>query len=128
MPALHQKEDRTQHRWILAQVKNTRRFPKVRMHHLEHPKFTRHVVSFGGDGAERSAPEDVFAPVSIHPQQIRKVRMPVRKLFDSDAPLRAFDFSAQKIRKSRQIQFFAGTNRSSISVHSCSPLERIPKN
>ena len=105
MPALHQKEDCAQYRGILAQMKNVRSFSKVRMDRLEYSKFTCHVVSFGGDRAKGSAPQHVLTP--INPQHIRKVRMPVRKLFDGDAPFGAFNFPAQKIRKSSYVQFFA---------------------
>src|ERR1700721_2942748 len=97
MPAFHQKENRAQHFWILAQMKNGWSFAKMRMHHLEDSKFTCHVVGFGRDGTNRGAPEYVLAAVSIHPQQIRQVRVSARKLFDGDAAFCPFDFSEQPI-------------------------------
>jgi hypothetical protein len=67
------------------------------MHHLEDSKFTCHVVGFGRDGTNRGTPEYVLAAISIHPQQIRQVRVSARKLFDCDAAFRTFDFSKQPI-------------------------------
>ena len=89
----------------------------MRVHHLKHSKLTPHVVSFRGDWPQRAAPQDVLAPVSIHPQQISEVRVPVRELFDGDAPFSSCDSSAQPIRERSQVQFFAYTNGGSIEMH-----------
>jgi hypothetical protein len=56
MPALHQKENRTKNRGVLAQVKSVWGFLKMRMHHPENAKFPCHVVGLWGDRAQRTAP------------------------------------------------------------------------
>jgi hypothetical protein len=49
MPALHQEKNRSQYRWVFTQVKNIRGLPKMWMHHLEHSKFTCHIMGLRGD-------------------------------------------------------------------------------
>ncbi len=100
VPPLHKEKYRTQHRWIFAQVKDVWSFPKMRMHHLKHAELTCHVVSFRGDWPKRAAPQDVLKPiVSVHPQQIGKVRVPAGKLFERDTSFSAWDSSAQPVGK-----------------------------
>jgi len=74
-------------------VKDVWSFSKMRMHHLKHSKLTPHVVSFRGDWPQRAAPQDVLGPINL--QQICKVRVPVRKLFERDTSFSACDSSAQ---------------------------------
>ena len=84
------------------------------MDHLEYTELARHVVSFGSDWTERTAPEHILAIVNS--QQVGEVRMPAGKLFDCKAPLYAINLFAKPSRQSRAIQFFAGTNRSGIGM------------
>jgi hypothetical protein len=71
----------------------------MRMHHLEYSILTPHVMSFRGDWPQRAAPQDVLEP--IHVQQICKVRVPARKLFERDTSFSACDSSAQPVGKRR---------------------------
>ena len=53
----------------------------MRMNRREDTKFPNHIVSLGSDSANRRAPQHPLPRRALH--QIRKVRMPARKLFDA---------------------------------------------
>src|SRR5690349_20586370 len=80
VPALHDKEDGSNDRSVVAQVKSFGCGGEERMHGLEHHVLASHVMRLGGDRAERAAAKHVFA--RRRAQKIREIRVAARELFN----------------------------------------------
>ena len=108
MPPFHQEERSPDNSGVLAKLKHFRSFRKMRMNGGENTKFPRHVVCLGRDGANRRAPKDPLHARAL--DQIRKVRMPARKLFDAHR--------LAKIRgKLNNIELFSAADGGCVRLH-----------
>ena len=82
-------------------------------------------MSFWRHRAERSAPEYVFTPQLIYSQQICQIGVAAVELFHRYASFDTLDSSSKVIRERVDIEFFAGTNRTGLTVQSKCPRLQV---
>ena len=114
MPPLHDEENGSDNRSVLAQMKNFGRGVKERMHSFEHHVFARHVVRLGRHRPQWTSPQHILA--CRRAQQICQIRMAARELFDSQTRA-ALNLVLEILGQRSPVQLFAGANGRCISAH-----------
>ena len=114
-PPLHQKERASNHRGILAQQEDSRRFRKMGMNRIENAILARHVMRFRRHRTQRRTSQYKLLPAG--PYEINKIRMAVRKLLHFHHRTSAAQPFPQVIGERCGVQTLAWPNRGSVAAY-----------